>query len=298
MAKVEITNPDKILFPKDKITKKDLIDYYQRVSSLMLAHLKDRPIVMQRYPNGIQKSGFLQKNISDYFPNWIATASVKRQAAGKGELVLCQNKDTLTYLANQACITPHIWLSKKTKINCPDRIIFDLDPPKGRFDLVKQAAKALREVLEKELKLKTFIMTTGSSGLHVVVPIKPNLEFDEVRAFAKKVAQRVCTQDPKIFTIQPRKNRRAGRVFIDYLRNSYAQHAVAPYAVRAIAGAPIATPVSWTELSRIHPQSFHMKNIRGRIGRSNPWSSFQSSARAIQSAIKKLEKLQEISNAA
>jgi len=290
MVKLEISHPDKVLFPKDKITKKDLIDYYQRVSSLMLPHLKDRPIIMQRYPNGIQKQGFIQKNISDFFPSWIQSISVKRQAASKGELVLCQNKETLTYLANLASISLHTWLSKKSKIDCPDRIIFDLDPPKGRFDLVRQAARALREILEKELKLKTFIMTTGSSGLHVVVPIKPNTSFDEVRAFAKLVAKRICEENPKLFTIQIRKNQRRGRVFIDYLRNAYAQHAIAPYSARALKGAPIATPISWEELSKVQPQSFHLKNMPARIKKTNPWVSFYKSSKSIQSAIKKIAK--------
>lgn len=298
MGRVEITNPDKVLFPKDKITKKDLIEYYKRVAPLMLPHLKDRPLVLERYPNGICKSGFMQKNVSEHFPSWIATVAVKRQAAGKGELVTCQNKDTLIYLANLACITPHLWLSKKLKIRCPDRVIFDLDPPKGKLSEAKQAAKLLRQVLEKELKLKAFLMTTGSSGYHVVVPIKPQLDFDEVRLFAKKIAMRVCEMEPKLFTIQTRKNQRKARVFIDYLRNSYAQHAGAPYAVRAIQGAPIATPISWAELSRVEPQSFHLKNIRAKIARSNPWSSFFSSAKSISNALKILEKTSKEKNAA
>ncbi|MCF7852225.1 MAG: non-homologous end-joining DNA ligase [Simkaniaceae bacterium] len=289
MAQVKISHPDKILFPKDNITKDMLIDYYRAVSQWMLPLLKDHPLVMQRFPDGIKHAGFYQKNISDYFPSWIASIGVKREAKGQGHLILCQNKNTLLYIANLACLTPHLWLSSSTKIDCPDRMIFDLDPPKGKFDLAIKAARALKDFLEKNLKLKAFVMTTGSRGLHVVIPIKPTHPFDEVRAFAKAIAAHIAEEHPKEFTIQPRKNRRRGRLFIDYLRNAYAQHAAAPYSIRPIDGAPIAMPVSWNELGHVHAQSFHLKNIKRHLSqRSNPWASFKSSHRNITRAIKKM----------
>ena len=154
------------------------------------------------------------------------------------KLVLCNNKETLKYLANQACITPHIWLSRSDNLDCPDQMIFDLDPPGNDFSLVLEAARDLREVLEKGCKLKTFVMTTGSKGLHVVVPIKPAHTFDEVRNYAKEIAAFLVEQKMGKYRLNPRKTKRGRKLFIDYLRNGYAQTSVASYAVRSLDGAP------------------------------------------------------------
>jgi len=244
---IEISNKDKILFPKSKITKLDLINYYEDISNSMIPHIKDRPIVMHRFPDGIKSSGFYQKNASDYFPKWISTITLKKED-GKVEHVLCQNMETLVYLANQACITPHIWLSKKGAIRKPDKLIFDLDPPNNDFDLVIHAAKSLKKLLEKT-GLFPFVMTTGSRGLHVVVPLLPKSSYDVVRDFAKDVGEFLENTDDNL-TIQTRKNKRKRRLFIDYLRNSYAQSSVAPYSIRPIEDAPVATPIDWDELQK------------------------------------------------
>lgn len=275
-----ITHPDKILFPKDKLTKKDLAAYYTKIASKMLPYLKNHPLVLQRYPNGITKSGFFQKNVPEYFPSWISQVKVQRKEKGSTSLVLCQNTKTLLYLVNQGCITFHTWLSSKSKINQPDRIVFDLDPPKGRIDAARKAALALKNVLEKHYKLKAFLMTTGSKGFHIHVPIKPKHTFNEIRSFAKTIAKKVSDENPKLFTTEVRKNKRRGRIFIDYLRNAYAQHAVAPYSVRPLPGAPIAMPISWKELSKTEPQSFSIKGLKMK---ANPWTGFHSSAKSISS---------------
>lgn len=280
MGKVEITHPDKVWFPKEKYTKKDVLAYYRAIAPKMLPFLKGRPIVMQRYPDGIKKAGFFQKNVPEYFPKWIATISVKREAKGRGKLVVCSTKDTLLYLVNFGCLTPHIWLSSGKDLDKPDRLIFDVDPPKGKIGDAREVARALKQVLEKEYKLKSFIMTTGSRGYHVVVPIKPTVPFDSARAFAKQVAGIVADENPKLCTTAARKTSRRGRVYIDIMRNSYAQHAVAPYSVRALPGAPIAMPISWVSLGRVEPQSYTIKNFR-RSGGTNPWESFGRSAKSI-----------------
>lgn len=291
---LELSNEDKILFPKSKITKGDLIAYYEKVASFMIPKIKDRPVSMLRYPNGIQKEGFFQKNISDYFPKWIKTSSIKRKEKANMKMLVCNDKATLLYLANQACITPHIWLSKIDKLRYPDRMIFDLDPSKNDFCLVKEGAKALREVLEEELNLKTFVMTTGSKGLHVVVPIKRDFDFDAVRAFARGAAQLLSSHYPEKYTTEQRIQKRGKRLFIDYLRNGYAQTGVSPYAVRALEKAPIATPIDWKELGSVHAQSFHIKNIFQRISKKkDPWKNIETSSRSLKTAMKKLEKLLE-----
>ena len=241
--KVEITNKDKVLFPKDKITKGDLIKYYSSVALRMLPLIKDRPISMKRYPDGIKKEGFVQKQVSNYFPNWMRTKGVKKEG-GKVKMLLCNTKEALRYLANQACVTPHIWQSRLPSLKHPTRIVFDLDPPGKNFGLVIDTAKHLREVLKRDFKMKTFVMTTGSKGLHVIVPIKPLHTFEEVRLFAKEVGKIMIKEEPSLYTLNPRKAKRRSKLFIDYLRNGYAQTVVAPYAVRALDGAPIAMPMN------------------------------------------------------
>lgn len=274
--KVEITNEDKVLFPKDKITKGDLIAYYTTVSSRILPLIKDRPISMKRYPDGIKKGGFVQKQVLDYFPNWIKTKAVKRKEQSSIKMLVCNDKDTLRYLANQACVTPHIWQSTLKDLKRPNRMVFDLDPPGKNFSLVVEGAKFLREVLEHDFKLKSYVMTTGSKGLHVVVPLKPLHSFEEVRAYAKEVGQVLATEDPTHYTLNPRKSGRRSKLFIDYLRNGYAQTAVAPYAVRALDGAPVAMPLSWNEVTaRLSPQSFTVKNIKRRLSKADPWKGMR-----------------------
>ncbi len=282
--KVVCTHPDKILFPKSKITKKDLFLYYQKIAPAMIPKMKDRPVSMLRYPNGIKGEGFYQKNISDYFPKWIKSASIGRKEKKAIRMLLCNDAETLLYLANQACITPHIWLSRYDKLKLPDRMIFDLDPPSEKaFPLVMQAAKDLREILEKKWKLKTFVMTTGSKGLHVVVPIQRDTPFAAVRALAKKIAAALATQNPKEYTIESRIKERKGRIFIDYLRNAYAQTAVAPYAVRAIEGAPVATPIDWKEVKKgLHSQKFTIKNVVKRALGKDPWEGMERAARSVK----------------
>jgi len=280
--KVEITNKDKILFPKDKITKGDLIAYYVKVSARMLPLIKDRPISMKRYPDGIKKEGFVQKKVSDYFPNWIKTKAVGRKEQASIKMLVCNNKDTLLYLANQACITPHIWQSKIEDLKKPTRMVFDLDPSGKNFAQVMEAAKDLRDILEHDFKLKAFVMTTGSKGLHVVVPIKKGPSFEEVRTFASEVGQILVEELPGKYTLNPRKSSRCGKLFIDYLRNGYAQTSVAPYGVRALNSAPVATPLSWRELtSPLSPQSYTLKNIGRSLAKTDPWAGFERAARKL-----------------
>ncbi len=272
---IELTNQDKILFPRSGITKGELIEYYQKIAPYMLPYMKDRAITMHRFPDGITHEGFYQKDISDYFPDWIQSAKIRKEG-GYNHYVVCNDAATLVYLANQACITPHIWLSRINKLDYPDKMIFDLDPGKDDFSIVRKAAFAIRDELD-ELGLKSFVMTTGSRGLHVIVPLKSTQNFDTVRAFARNVADRVAAQNPKLFTTEVRLNKRRGRLFIDSTRNAFAQTTVAPYAVRAHDGAPVAMPISWDELKKpsLHAQSFTIKNIFKRLEKNkNPWPGF------------------------
>ncbi|MCQ3980713.1 MAG: ATP-dependent DNA ligase [Anaerolineae bacterium] len=282
---VELSNLEKLLFPDDGITKGDLIDYYQRIAATMLPHLADHPLSLQRFPNGIQAEGFYQKEIPDYFPKWIRRVSVEvKEDQVRQDQVMCDNVETLVYLANQACITLHPWLSRADKLNHPDKLIFDLDPPGGDFEMVRFAAGRLREMLQ-EVGLVPFAMTTGSKGLHVVVPLDRSADFDEVRAFVRQLADELARREPERLTTETRKNQRQGRVFLDYLRNAYGQTGVAPYTLRAKPGAPVATPLDWAELAdpQLHSQSYTMRNIFHRLGqKADPWQDIRNHARALK----------------
>ena len=271
----EVSHPDKILFPDAGITKQDLIDYYVRIAPHFLPHAEDRPLAMHRFPDGIEEDGFFQKDKPDYFPDWIQSAHVPKREGGAVDMVLANNQATLAYLANQGCITPHLWLSRRSGLEKPDKLLFDLDPPDGAFDLVIRAARLLREVLEEKEGLRAYIMTTGSRGMHVVVPLRTEHNFEEAREKARSICRTLAEEQPDRFTIQTRKDQRGERLFLDYLRNAYGQHSVAPYAVRALPGAPVATPLDWSEIGSLADgaRTYHLGNIFRRLGRKeDPWS--------------------------
>jgi bifunctional non-homologous end joining protein LigD len=289
---VKVSKPEKVLFPDDGITKGDLAAYYERVARQMLRHIKDRPISMQRFPDGIAKHGFFHKEVPDHFPDWIKRVTVRKRNGTVTHAVAC-NADTLVYLADQACITPHVWLSRADEIEQPDRMVFDLDPSNGSFGEVRRAARSLGELLDG-LGLASFAMTTGSRGLHVWVPLRRQAGFDEVRTFARDVARVMVLRAPDHLTLEARKQKRAGRLLIDIMRNGYAQTAVAPYAVRPRTGAPVATPLRWRELSdsSLRPDKYTLRNIGRRLSRvGDPWEEMARHANGLGPARRRLDKL-------
>lgn len=275
---IELTHPDKVLFPKEKITKEDLVRYYVSVAPKMIPHLLKRPISMVRYPQGISVDGFYQKSAPEGLPKWVRRVSVERKEEEPIEMLLCENAAALAWLANYGCITLHTWLSCFDKPHIPDRMIFDLDPPpKAGFQIAVEGALALRELLEGEYKLHAYLMATGSNGLHVMVPIRRKYDFDLVRGFARSIAERIVTQNPKLFTLAVRKEARKGRLYIDVLRNGYAQTAVAPYSVRAKEKAPIAMPLFWEELNdkKLRSDSFTIGNSQLRLRKKQAWENLK-----------------------
>lgn len=283
---IEITNPDKILFPQDGITKGDIIDYYAKIARWMLPFMQDRPITMLRYPNGIEHEGFYQKDAGSYFPDWIKLQPVKH-TSGITEYVVCNNAATLVYLANQAVITPHLWLSTTAKLRNPDRMIFDLDPATNKqFALIKETAKLLHQIL-KDLGLAAFVMSTGSRGLHVIVPLDASTHYEVVRSFARDVANVLVREDPKNYTINPRKEKRGKKILIDYLRNGFGATAVAPFAIRPKPNAPVATPLAWEELdnAQLTPQLYTINTIFDRLKKvGNVWPHFFTSKQSLISS--------------
>lgn len=272
---VEISNAGKVLFPGDGITKADLAEYYEAVGKVMLPYLRDRPIAMERYPDGIDGPRFFQKNPSRHFPEWITRARLEKEG-GTIEHVIVDQTATLVYLANQACITIHTFLSRLDRIHQPDQLIFDLDPPGDDFGLARKVALALRSILEDELSLTTYVKTTGGDGLHVVVPLDTSEDFDSVRAFAGDVAAQLVEREPDKVTVEQRVAARGKRLYVDVMRNAYAQTAVAPYTVRARAGAPVAMPVSWDEVAdrKLAPRRYTIATVPRLLARrDDPWAS-------------------------
>ncbi|WP_424359212.1 non-homologous end-joining DNA ligase [Methanocella sp. MCL-LM] len=277
---VELSHPDKVLFPDDGITKQELADYFRDVAEFMLPHVRDRPMTLQRFPSGIGEPGFFQKEAPSYLPEWMDTVTFALRDEGREQRqILCNSAATLAYMANQGTITQHVWLSRADRLEYPDRMIFDLDPAEEDFGIVKFAANTLRAKL-KHLGIPAFPMTTGSRGLHVVVPLDRSADFDTVRAWAAEFARKLAWSVPDSFTTELRKESRGDRLFIDYTRNAYGQTTVAPYTIRAKKGAPVATPVSWDELEDLESsQAYNLRNVVKHLREAgDPWKDIDRHA--------------------
>ncbi|HSC24613.1 MAG TPA: non-homologous end-joining DNA ligase [Candidatus Babeliales bacterium] len=293
---IEISNSDKILFGISAITKNDLIRYYDFIAPIMLPHVKNRPISMQRFPSGIDHEGFFQKDAGDYFPSWITRVAIPKQEGGIVNYVVIDKPATLIYLANQGCITPHVWLNRIDNLEKPDRMIFDLDPADAlSFKYVQRAAKKLKKILD-DCSLPSFCMLTGSRGAHIVVPLKRVHTFDDTRDFAYNVAFLLAQYYPDLVTIDIHKSDRGNRVFIDWLRNGFGSTVVAPYAVRAREKAPVAMPVTWQELlsSGMSSQKYTIANVKNRISTiGDVWHDIQQHIVILKKARDKINTMLE-----
>jgi bifunctional non-homologous end joining protein LigD len=289
---VEISKPDKALFPSG-VTKLDLARHYERVAGVMLPHLAERPLNLQRFPDGVSNGGIFQQRMPDHFPDWIATAETPKQG-GSVTHVVAVDAATLVYLANQACVTLHAWTSRRDRLERPDRLIVDLDPSGGSADDVRRAALAFGAILRDELELPPYAMATGSRGFHVVVPLQRRHDFDEVRGFARDLGRLAVARDPERLTLEQRKAKRGGRILVDVQRNAYAHTAVAPYSVRALPAATVATPLRWEELSdpATRPDRWSIRSLPGRLARDpDPWAEIDDDAHALGAARKALDAL-------
>jgi bifunctional non-homologous end joining protein LigD len=292
-VKVEVTHPDRVLFPDDGITKGDVVEYYSEIARVMVPHLKGRPLTLWRYPRGIGQKGFVQQDFADSMPDWMGEAEVAKDDGGTVVHPTADSREALRWLANQNCIIVHAWLSRRDRLHTPDRIIFDLDPSDNDFAVVKATARAVADVLA-DLGLVSYVQTTGSRGLHVTTPIKGDNGFDTVRQFARDVADVVAADDPDHRTVEMRKAKRDDKVYLDVMRNAYAQTAVAPYAVRARRGAPVATPLEWDELGRrgLRADSFTIRDVPKRVAeRGDPWSDIARRARSLTRPAQRLAEI-------
>ncbi|WP_346776811.1 non-homologous end-joining DNA ligase [Streptomyces sp. HNM0574] len=293
MAEVEITRPEKVLFPDDGITKDDMAGYYRSVARRAVPHLRGRPLMMERHPDGIGGEPLMQKNAPGYFPDWVRTAELPKEG-GTVRHVLCDTADTLVYLAGQACVTPHRWLARAARPHHPDLLVVDLDPSGGAdFEDVRFAARRVGELLT-EVRLPSRLMTTGSRGLHVLAPLDGKADFDTVREFARGLSGVLTRRHPDRLTEEPRKANRGDRVYLDIQRNAYAQTAVAPYALRARAGAPVAAPITWDELDdpELTPRRWTLRTLGERLRARDPWADADTRGRSVAAAARRLRSVE------
>ncbi|MBC2903081.1 non-homologous end-joining DNA ligase [Streptomyces cupreus] len=291
---VEVHRSAKVLFPGDgdtkEYTKGDLVDYYRSVAPFMLPHLRGRPLMLERHPDGLGGPKFMQKNTPDSYPDWVTRVEVPKEGGTVCHTV-CDDTATLVLLADQASLTLHRWLSRVGRLDRPDRMVFDLDPAEEDFGQVREAAWLLGELLD-ELKLPSALMTTGSRGVHVIVPLNGHHDFDEVREFARDVADTLAAAHPDRLTTAARKKDRGDRLYLDVQRNAYAQTAVVPLTVRARPGAPVAVPIDWTALDDpdLDARRWTIADAVDQA-RTNPWAGVLNRGRALGPARRRLNAL-------
>lgn len=268
MSSMEVSNPDKVLYPEDGITKGEIVAYYEAVAEAMVPHLRGRPLTLERYPDGIGTKGFMQKNASKHFPKSIRRVEVPKEG-GTTNHPLCDSADDLAYLANQGTITIHIWTARQPHLDHPDRLVLDLDPAEGA-EPPRDAAGAARRVLE-DIGLSSGLMTTGSSGYHVVARIEPDHDYDVVGEASRLLAGVMAVRHPDQMTTEFRKVALDGRVFVDWLRNRWAQSVVSPWSLRPRVSAPVAMPIAWDELATTDPGRWTLNDASQRLSLDDPW---------------------------
>jgi bifunctional non-homologous end joining protein LigD len=291
--KLQITHPEKVLFPAEPgtaaITKGELAAYYDAVAAVMVPHIRARPITMERYHRGITAPGFFQKDVSKGFPEWLERVEVPKKG-GTVHHPIVTDARSLLWLANQNCITPHVWTSRAPDLYHPDICVFDLDPSEEDADVLRAATLKLRALLE-ELGLPSWVKTSGSKGFHIVVPLDGKMVMGDVAGFAHAVGAVLVKREPATLTQEFHKVDRAGRILVDTGRNGYSATFAAPYAVRAKPGAPVSAPCSWEEVERgdVTPRTFTLRTMVARLEAvGDVWADLRRSRRSLRRAIAQL----------
>lgn len=286
------THPEKVLFPEDGITKGELASYYEMIAPLMVPHVRGRPVTMERYPSGIGKKGFFHKNVSKGFPEWLERIEVPKKD-GTVHHPLLNDTRSLLWLANQNCITPHVWTSRAPNLYRPDLCVFDLDPSSDDPDALRTAALGVRDLLG-ELNLTTWVKTSGSKGFHIVLPLDGETRVGEVARFADTVGALLVKRHPEILTQEFSKADRGGRILVDTGRNGYSATFAAPYAVRPKNGAPVSAPCTWEEIEhgKLGPQAFTLRTMARRIDDvGDVWKEMHDGKQQLRRAIDELPRL-------
>lgn len=272
---IEVTHPDRILFPDDGITKGDVVAYYRAAAARMLPHLVGRPLVLERFRKDIAAGGFYNQGRPDHFPDWVPRIDVRRADGELGHHTGCDSAAALVFLANQGTLTFHGWAARAPDLEHPDRLVIDLDPPQDDAAAVRDAALALRDVLDERGEIG-LPMTTGSRGIHVIVPQDGTRTWEELWALAKELGAALVKTSPSTLTRAFYKSQRRGRLYVDTGRARRGHLAVMPWSVRARPGAPVATPVTWEEVA--DPQTHARRwTIRDALERpADPWSGMRA----------------------
>jgi bifunctional non-homologous end joining protein LigD len=278
-----ITHPEKVLFPDDGITKGELAAYYDAMAPIMVPHLRGRPVTMERYPAGIGKKGFWQKDVSTGFPKWLERVTVPK----KGGVVhhpVVNDRRSLLWMTNQNTITQHVWTSRTPHLDYPDICVFDLDPSTDDAAEVRAAALGLRDLLE-ELTLTSWVKTSGSKGFHIVIRLDGETEIGRVARFARGVGTLFVKRAPQHLTQEFSKADRRGRIYVDTGRNGYSATFAAAYTVRAKRGAPVSAPCTWDEIERGHvrPGTFTLRNMPDRVAKvGDLWAGIRRRGRSLK----------------
>lgn len=287
-----ISHPEKVLFPDDGITKGELAEYYESVAPVMLPHIKGRPLTMERYPSGIGKKGFWQKDVSKGFPEWLQREEVPKKD-GVVHHPIVTDERALLWVANQNTITLHVWGSRVPDLLHPDICVFDLDPSTDDAAAVRAAALGLRNLLE-ELGLPSWVKTTGSKGFHIIVPLDGKSDVHTVERFAHTVGRVFVSHAPEHLTQEFAKTDRKGRIYVDTGRNGYSATFAAAYSVRAKAGAPVSAPCTWDEIEKgsVSPASFNLRNMPARLKKvGDLWAEMLRKRRSLTKPIEKLKQM-------
>jgi len=287
-----ITHPEKVLFPDDGITKGELASYYEAIAPLMLPHIRNRPVTMERYPAGIGEKGFMQKDVSKGFPEWLERVEVPKKG-GTVHHPIVRDMRSLLWLANQNSITPHVWTSRAPNLYQPDICVFDLDPSLDEPDTLRAAALGLRDLIA-ELGLSSWVKTSGSKGFHIVIPLDGKAGFGEVARFAHAVGRILIKRDPQNLTFEFSKADRGRRILVDIGRNGYSATFAAAYAVRAKPGAPVSAPCTWEEIERgeAGPRTFTLRTMAARISEvGDLWADMRRRGRSLRRPMEKLRRI-------
>lgn len=287
-----ITHPEKVMFPDDGITKGELAAYYEAIAPLMLPHIRGRPITMERYPSGIGEKGFMQKDVSKGFPDWLERVEVPKKGGTVHHPIVTDTR-SLLWLANQNSITPHVWTSRAPNLYQPDICVFDLDPSEDEPDVLRDAALALRELLG-EVGLPSWVKTSGSKGYHIVVPLDGKAGFGDVARFAHGIARVLIKRDPENLTLEFSKADRGRRILVDTGRNGYSATFAATYAVRARPGAPVSAPCTWEEIERgeVGPRTFTLRSMEARAAKvADLWSDMRRRGRSLRRPMEQLKRI-------
>ena len=285
MRPEEVSKPEKVLFPDDGITKVDLARYYAAVAPALVPLVAGRPLNLQRYPDGLGGKALFTQQAPKHFPDWIARATVPKRG-GTVDHVVVERADTLVYLAGQACLTLHAWTSRRDRLDRPDRLIIDFDPQVDDFPAIREAALLAGELF-RECGLEPFAMVTGSRGVHVVAPLKRTSDHADVAPVARALAAELVRRDPDRLTTEFTIAKRGDRTYVDAGRVSWGHTAVAPYSVRARPGAPVATPLRWSELhdDALRPDGFTLRDVPARLAEAgDPWADVAAHARTLTAA--------------